>query len=92
MKKLSCWNCENSRSKTDPKTIQEIYNNCRMMFISANLTLFGDRLSCPNFVEVKPKGEWIFEESSGCAGRRCVKCGTWVYLNEHMICKCDKEV
>ena len=25
------------------------------------------------------RGFWVFERSSGCAGYRCVECGTWVY-------------
>jgi len=35
------------------------------------------------------KGDWRFERSSGYAGYRCQKCGTWVYENIARKCDCD---
>ena len=34
---------------------------------------------------------WVFERSSGYAGYRCSKCGTWVYEDELRKCECDKK-
>ena len=35
--------------------------------------------------------EWVHEISSGYAGYRCRKCGTWVFNGETLICNCKKE-
>ena len=37
-----------------------------------------------------PKGDWIFERSSGYAGLRCRKCATWLCEDDILICDCDK--
>lgn len=39
--------------------------------------------------EQPPKGEWVFERSSGFAGYRCQKCQTWVYAEKKKKCCCD---
>jgi hypothetical protein len=38
--------------------------------------------------EKQSTGDWIFERSSGYAGYRCRKCGTWVYENTRKKCNC----
>ena len=37
------------------------------------------------------KGQWVFERSSGYSGYRCQKCAEWVYEEQELECKCDKE-
>lgn len=39
---------------------------------------------------LKPKGDWVFERSSGYAGYRCVVCQTWTYSDKEQTCMCDK--
>lgn len=36
------------------------------------------------------KGKWWSERSSGYAGHRCGKCGTWIREHEPLICDCDR--
>lgn len=33
---------------------------------------------------------WIFERSSGYAGRRCTDCAVWVYEGKPLVCNCSK--
>ena len=37
------------------------------------------------------EGDWVFERSSGYAGHRCRKCGTWVYDYAAKDCKCNEK-
>lgn len=37
------------------------------------------------------KGQWVFERSSGYSGHICQKCAEWVYEDQALKCKCDKE-
>ncbi len=42
--------------------------------------------------KIYSESNWFFERSSGYAGYRCVKCGTWVYANQYpekQKFKCD---
>ena len=40
-------------------------------------------------IKEESAGNWIFERSSGYAGWRCTKCGTWVYIEQPKRCDCD---
>lgn len=91
MEKLSCWNCKNSRTNLNPKTIQEINNDCKVPLILKDLELDEHRINCPHFNIIITKGSWICCESSGYDGYKCIKCGTWIYKNDHLKCICDKE-
>ena len=39
--------------------------------------------------QVATAGLWDFERSSGHAGYRCQRCGTWEYANKTLRCPCD---
>jgi hypothetical protein len=39
--------------------------------------------------ELKSKGNWEFERSSGYPGYRCQTCMKWVYSHEVPKCNCD---
>jgi len=38
---------------------------------------------------LNPKGDWVFQRSSGFAGYRCRKCAVWVYADNIKVCNCD---
>jgi hypothetical protein len=40
---------------------------------------------------LKSKGDWEFEISSGFDGYRCQKCKTWIYANQKLKCDCDND-